>query len=70
MSTAAVPHSSVASAQSAGAPEALIRNIVMRRLGGQRLLERFDWLYGWTPPVFEFAHRYVTQLAGEDAEER
>jgi salicylate hydroxylase len=50
-------------------PEAWIRNIVMRRLGGERLLTRLDWLYGWAPPVFEFADRYVTQLGGEETQE-
>jgi salicylate hydroxylase len=48
-------------------PEAWIRNMVMRRMGGQRLLTRLDWLYGWAPPVFEFADRYVTQIGGEEA---
>ncbi|MEJ2625267.1 MAG: FAD-dependent monooxygenase [Pseudolabrys sp.] len=31
-------------------PEALVRNLGMRLLGGDRLLARQDWLYGWTPP--------------------
>jgi salicylate hydroxylase len=50
-------------------PEAWIRNMVMRRVGGERLLTRFDWLYGWAPPVFDFADRYVTQLGGEETPE-
>ena len=49
-------------------PEAWIRNIVMRRMGGERLLTRHDWLFGWTPPAFDFADRHVTQLGGEAAE--
>ena len=31
-------------------PEALVRNLGMRLLGGDRLLARQDWLYGWKPP--------------------
>jgi salicylate hydroxylase len=31
-------------------PEALVRNIVMRTKGGERLLTRYDWLYKWQPP--------------------
>lgn len=30
-------------------PEALIRNIGMKLLGGNRLLHRYDWLYRWRP---------------------
>ena len=33
-------------------PEALIRNLAMRALGGERLLRRHDWLYNWQPPEF------------------
>jgi salicylate hydroxylase len=32
-------------------PEALIRNVGMRMLGGERLLARQDWLYSWRPPA-------------------
>ena len=32
-------------------PEALIRNLGMRLLGGERLLARQDWLYSWKPPA-------------------
>ncbi len=32
-------------------PEALIRNLGMRLLGGERLLSRQDWLYSWNPPA-------------------
>ncbi len=28
-------------------PEALIRNLGMRLLGGEKLLKRYDWLYSW-----------------------
>jgi salicylate hydroxylase len=28
-------------------PEALIRNIGMRMIGGRRLIGRYDWIYGW-----------------------
>ena len=28
-------------------PEALIRNLGMRALGGEKLLARYDWLYSW-----------------------
>lgn len=31
-------------------PEALIRNLGMRLLGGERLLSRYDWLYNWRWP--------------------
>jgi salicylate hydroxylase len=31
-------------------PEALIRNLVMKTLGGERLRRRYDWLYSWQPP--------------------
>ncbi len=31
-------------------PEALIRNLAMRALGGERLLKRYDWLYKWQVP--------------------
>jgi salicylate hydroxylase len=28
-------------------PDALARDFVMRRLGGERLLKRYDWIYDW-----------------------
>ena len=31
-------------------PEALIRNLVMKALGGERLRARYDWIYTWKPP--------------------
>ena len=33
-------------------PEALVRNLAMRALGGKRLRARNDWLYDWQPPEF------------------
>ncbi len=29
--------------------EALARNLALRMIGGERLLHRYDWLYGWRP---------------------
>jgi salicylate hydroxylase len=31
-------------------PEALVRNLVMRAMGGEKLRARNDWLYDWQPP--------------------
>jgi salicylate hydroxylase len=31
-------------------PEALVRNLAMRAMGGEKLLSRYDWLYTWKPP--------------------
>jgi salicylate hydroxylase len=31
-------------------PEALVRNLAMRMMGGERLRARYDWLYSWRPP--------------------
>jgi salicylate hydroxylase len=31
-------------------PEALMRNLVMRAMGGEKLRARYDWLYDWQPP--------------------
>ena len=31
-------------------PEALVRNLAMRALGGEKLRARYDWLYDWQPP--------------------
>ncbi|MEI9805043.1 MAG: FAD-dependent oxidoreductase [Pseudolabrys sp.] len=31
-------------------PEALIRNLAMRAMGGEKLRARYDWLYNWQPP--------------------
>ncbi len=31
-------------------PEAFVRNLAMRVLGGERLRARYDWLYDWQPP--------------------
>jgi salicylate hydroxylase len=28
-------------------PEALVRNIGMRVIGGRRLIGRYDWIYDW-----------------------
>lgn len=32
-----------------GAP-ALVRNLALAAMGGERLIRRYDWLYGWRPP--------------------
>lgn len=32
-------------------PEALVRNLAMRAMGGEKLLSRYDWLYTWQPPA-------------------
>jgi salicylate hydroxylase len=47
-------------------PEAFIRNIIMKMRGGEKLLARYDWLYSWRPPEFEFAQKNIVQLGGED----
>jgi salicylate hydroxylase len=31
-------------------PEALVRNLGMIALGGERLRRRYDWVYNWRPP--------------------
>jgi len=31
-------------------PEALVRNLAMRAMGGEKLRARYDWLYDWQPP--------------------
>jgi salicylate hydroxylase len=31
-------------------PEALVRNLTMQAMGGEKLLRRFDWLYNWQAP--------------------
>jgi salicylate hydroxylase len=30
-------------------PAALVRNIALKRLSGEKLLTRYDWLYDWRP---------------------
>jgi salicylate hydroxylase len=32
-----------------GGAAALARSIAMRAMGGERLITRYDWLYGWSP---------------------
>jgi salicylate hydroxylase len=32
-------------------PEAFIRNLAMRTMGGEKLRARYDWLYNWQPPA-------------------
>jgi hypothetical protein len=32
-----------------GGAEAFLRTIALLAMGGQRLLARYDWLYGWKP---------------------
>lgn len=36
-----------------GGPFALARDLVLRTIGGERLLMRYDWLYNWRPPERE-----------------
>jgi salicylate hydroxylase len=31
-------------------PEAFVRNLAMRGMGGEKLRARYDWLYSWRPP--------------------
>jgi salicylate hydroxylase len=50
-------------------PEAFVRNAIMRMMGGEKLLSRYDWLYSWKPPVFDFAHKNIVQIGGEDTRE-
>jgi len=38
-------------------PEALIRNLTMQAMGGEKLLRRFDWLYNWQAPALEVPSR-------------
>jgi len=33
-----------------GGPAASLRSLALAAVGGARLLARYDWLYGWTPP--------------------
>ena len=33
-------------------PEAVVRNLGMRLMGGENLRARYDWLYSWQPPPF------------------
>jgi len=33
-------------------PEALIRDLFMKALGGEKVLGRYDWLYSWRAPEF------------------
>ena len=49
-------------------PEALIRNLVMRAKGGEKLLARYDWLYAWRPPKYEAPAKYVAELGDGDPE--
>ncbi len=50
-------------------PEALIRNVIMRRVGGEKLLTRYDWLYNWKPPVFDMPHKNIIPLGDGDTQE-
>jgi salicylate hydroxylase len=49
-------------------PEAVIRNMVMRAMGGQKIVIRQDWLFGFSAPVLDFRDRHVTQMGGDEAE--
>ena len=33
-----------------GRPAAALRALALMAMGGERLITRYDWLYGWTPP--------------------
>jgi salicylate hydroxylase len=33
-----------------GGAEAFLRSLALLAMGGRRLLSRYDWLYGWSPP--------------------
>jgi salicylate hydroxylase len=38
-------------------PEAFVRNLAMRAMGGEKLRARYDWLYDWHPPeLLQSAH--------------
>jgi hypothetical protein len=50
-------------------PEAFARNVIMRMMGGKKLLARYDWLYSWRPPSFEPDPTKIVQLGGEDTQE-
>jgi len=30
-------------------PTAFIRDVILKALGGERLLARYDWIYQWRP---------------------
>jgi salicylate hydroxylase len=48
-------------------PEALIRNLAMRVLGGERLRARQDWLYTWrAPELVMHDHEKWTPVSGPD----
>jgi len=32
-----------------GGPGAFLRTLALTAIGGERLLARYDWLYGWRP---------------------
>lgn len=36
-------------------PEALVRNLAMKAIGGEKLRARYDWIYTWRPPEFAAA---------------
>ncbi len=39
-------------------PEALVRNLVMKAMGGEKLRARYDWLYTWKPPELVVPHTH------------
>jgi salicylate hydroxylase len=45
-------------------PEALVRNFIMRAMGGNKLLARYDWLYSWKLPKFEPVQNNIVRLGG------
>jgi salicylate hydroxylase len=34
-----------------GGAAAMLRNVAMHAMGGERLLQHYDWIYQWRPPA-------------------
>jgi salicylate hydroxylase len=41
-------------------PEALVRNLAMKAMGGEKLRSRYDWLYTWRPPEWAASNAHHT----------